>query len=408
MMMLHACCIFFVSRTDALTPAQAFTHLANASREYRTRDQWLHGARLHQHKPFAPTVTVFDDHDTRAHPFTNVSCFRIPSLVTFNVSTLLAFAEARIGSCADCQRVGIVSKRSTDGGVTWGEMQYVVPPDASGANPTTFVDRETNDVWLHYARGTRAPHECSPARTNWQRRSTDGGRTWDEPPTNITAALGTYAGALPGPGNAVAYRDSYRVPMHYGTAERSYGRDLVLASDDRGRTWTVHTSDTLQRMDEASLVQVNATTTKRWAMYMRNGHRNASCKCKARAMSTDGGRTWDGTPLVYEPQLVDPVCQGSVTRIDNELFYVTPTFAYARTALTVFRTSAHDVDAYSPSKWAAHAVTDETVFSGYSAVTDQWLGNRTIGVLWTACDVPLPFRVWCGVGWAVRFSRVQC
>ena len=404
------CTLLYLAMTHAvgLTPHNAYILLANASHEYHAKHKWLHGALPYQHEPMAPTVTVFDHHDTRAQPFSNVSCFRVPSLVTVNRSTLLAFAEARIGaSCGDCLPTGIVSKRSTDGGLTWGAMRYVVPPTALGGNPTTFVDR--GEVWLHYVRtptntSRGVPTRCNHGRTNWQRHSTDGGRTWDAP-TNLTTALRTYAGALSGPGNGVAYNTSYRVPMHYDTAEQADGRDVVLASDDRGRTWTVHTSDTLRHMDEASLVAINAS---HWAMYMRNAHRNASCNCKARALSTDGGRTWDGTPLVYEPQLVDPVCQGSATRIGDELFYVTPTYAYARTALTVFRTRVHDVNPRTPSTWTAHGVTDETVYAGYSAMTDQWLGNRTVGVLWTACDVPLPFRVWCGVGWTVRFSRVRC
>ena len=49
------------------------------------------------------------------------SCFRIPSVVSTATGTLLAFAEARnTPNCADNGEVDIVSRRSTDGGGTWG------------------------------------------------------------------------------------------------------------------------------------------------------------------------------------------------------------------------------------------------------------------------------------------------
>ena len=46
----------------------------------------------------------------------NVFCFRIPAVVQTDSGVLLAFAEARIDTCADCAELGIAMRRSEDGG----------------------------------------------------------------------------------------------------------------------------------------------------------------------------------------------------------------------------------------------------------------------------------------------------
>ena len=58
----------------------------------------------------------------------NVGCFRIPAVVQTPEGILLAFAEGRIDSCSDCARLGIALKRSLDGGLTWSNLTWPVPP----------------------------------------------------------------------------------------------------------------------------------------------------------------------------------------------------------------------------------------------------------------------------------------
>ena len=51
--------------------------------------------------------------------------FRIPSIITTNKGTVLAFAEGRKNSSSDSGDIDIVLKRSKDNGKTWGEIIVV-------------------------------------------------------------------------------------------------------------------------------------------------------------------------------------------------------------------------------------------------------------------------------------------
>lgn len=63
-------------------------------------------------------------------PFTSgtdgYACFKIPALLATQRGTLLAFAEARRGSCSDFAGTDLVYRRSTDGGLTWSALADVV------------------------------------------------------------------------------------------------------------------------------------------------------------------------------------------------------------------------------------------------------------------------------------------
>ena len=62
-----------------------------------------------------PRVRVFGLEEAENSPY-NVFCFRIPAVVQTDSGVILAFAEARIDTCADCAELGIAMRRSEDGG----------------------------------------------------------------------------------------------------------------------------------------------------------------------------------------------------------------------------------------------------------------------------------------------------
>ena len=419
---------------DARMPlSQAVVRLADAAREYAADGEFLAGLSLHQQMPddTYPVFTLDDVWTMMKHRIGPTdaalpACFRIPSLVRLNDATLLAFAEARSPSCADCSTTGIVLKTSRDAGRTWSRIRYVVPPDGIGANPTTVYDARKGRVYLYYVRGTsRDPiHNetmCSPGATNWYVTSDDGGATWAAP-VEMTAMLGEYAGALPGPGNAVQQPDGRLViPYHYGTAQRPWGRDVAVWSDD-GERYTVATT-ALPRMDEATVVSVARPALASTlgdapppplVLWMRNAHNNATCACKARSVSTDNGVTW--SPPADEPQLLDPICQGSAAAFDATVFYVGPRFRYARSRLTLWHAPAaavHNATQHdAPTPWSRLAVTDASVYTDYSALTNGQMRDPAtpdrshVGVLWGGCALPFPFRVWCARYWQVVYTRV--
>ena len=415
--------------------SQAVVRLADAAQEYAAAGDFLRGLSLLQRTP-PHTYTVFGERDRLTMVEQGIgpadspvpACFRIPSLVRLNDATLLAFAEARSPTCADCSTTGIVLKTSRDAGRTWSHIRYVVPPDGIGANPTTVYDAHKGRVYLYYARGmSRDPVTnstlCAPGATNWYVTSDDGGATWAAP-VDMTEMMGAYAGALPGPGNAVQQPDGRLViPYHYGTAERSWGRDVMVWSDD-GEQYTVATT-ALPRMDEATVVSVvgpalaispdaDTSSPPPLVVWMRNAHNNATCDCKARSVSTDNGFTWSSP--TDEPYLLDPICQGSAVAFDATVMYVGPRFRYARSRLTLWHAPAATVDNATqhdvPTPWSRVDVTDASVYTDYSALTnglmrDPAMPDRShVGVLWGGCVLPFPFRVWCARYWQVAYTRV--
>ncbi|HEX5169611.1 MAG TPA: sialidase family protein [Cyclobacteriaceae bacterium] len=67
--------------------------------------------------------------------------YRIPAIISLPDGSLLAFCEGRVNDAGDFGDINIVSKRSNDGGKTWGSLQMVVDYDALQAgNPAPVVD----------------------------------------------------------------------------------------------------------------------------------------------------------------------------------------------------------------------------------------------------------------------------
>lgn len=414
------CVIGCFSTHNGIPYSQAVQRFMHAASEYSHEGVWMKGLSLHQTMPknTFPVFTQRDILDMAIHDIGPPSarlpaCFRIPSLVRINETTLVAFAEARSPTCADCSTTGIVYKRSTDAGMSWSQIKYVVPPTDIGANPTTVYDQTTERLYLYYVRGiSKDPvtnqSGCVKGRSNHYIVSDDAGLTWSNS-VDMSAMMGSFTGALPGPGNAVQLRSGRLViPFHYGTAERSWGRDLVAWSDD-GHQY--HVSDTpIANMDEATVAAIPSSPSHdTLAMWMRNAHNNQTCACKARSVSTDEGRTW--SRAYCEPQLLDPICQGSATVFNHTLFYVGPRFKYARSRLTLWHKPA---TLYNDStQWSIINITDASVYADYSTVTNglmQNLGNQHgahIGVLWGGCVLPYPFRVWCMRYWQIAYTRVE-
>jgi len=243
--------ILLITNSCGITIKQGLDRLINSSREYRRHGLWREGFSLHQNKPFYPTSIIFSSPQLISNYY--ITCFRIPSILNTVNNHLIAFSEARVNSCQDCSVTGIVAKHSFDGGLTWGEISWVVKPDNinnvnnsdRGANPTSLYDIYNNKIVLHFSRGGRIngngngngnnkKWDCIPAKSNWQIVSTDMGETWSNA-INIGQYLNKWTGLLPGPGNGIQLVNGrYVFPGHYGTAEREYGGVISYYSDDFG------------------------------------------------------------------------------------------------------------------------------------------------------------------------------
>ena len=266
--------------------------------------------------------------------------YRIPALVQTGTGTLLAFAEARYAPATDCGYKTLVVRRSADGGDTWSPSVVVAGARADNGtatgNPMAVYHAPTGRVVVVFGVQRLPPPRtgCSPADGVFV--VDDGGSdgaAWGTP-VNITASLGPVAGhAIPGPGaglvlTAASGPRAGRIVMS-GTAG-AYGSDAAFFSDDGGRTWAA-SATAIPRMDESALVELPDGTV---LLNMRNDHANASCDCRAVAASADGGATF-ATPVVYDATLISPVCQASLLRVGDRVYFANPADRSARANITV-------------------------------------------------------------------------
>ena len=202
-----------------------------------------------------------------------IFCFYL--IVQTDTGVLLAFAEARINTCADCAELGIAMRRSEDGGLTWGDLTWPVPPlptaegheMARGGNPTVAFDSKRKNVVLHFNRGMSDPdgdgnYDCIPAVDNFQIISNDEGLSWGSV-QNISSFLKEHRGLLPGPGTGAYLPDKDRMIFagHFSTAERDDGRVVMYYTDDGGATYQLSES-VFPKADESSVTYIGNALKK--------------------------------------------------------------------------------------------------------------------------------------------------
>lgn len=282
----------------------------------------------------------------------NVTCYRIPSIVQLSSGALVAFAEARRGSCGDDHAREIATRVSLDGGDTWGAVGFAVGNHYEGegalyaGNPTATVLADGVTIVLAVAlHSPKCGGNCVSG--NAVVTSRDGGHSWSAP-HNITASLGDEGKARTGPGIGLRLHSGrLLVPGSTGT----YGADHVYISDDDGAHWRPAHNDTSLSGRGADEAQLTLLTNGSILIMMR--HKAEGWKGKEAALSEDDGESWGD--VMYLPDLEGPCCQSSIaTFAVSELkkqatFYSGPdSNSHARVRMSVRRS---DDDAASfPSK----------------------------------------------------------
>jgi sialidase-1 len=253
--------------------------------------------------------------------------YRIPSLIVSGKGTLLAFCEGRKEAGGDSGNIDLLLRRSTDGGKTWGKTQVLWDdgPNTCG-NPCPVVDSRTGTIWLLLSHNLGSDTEdgiedgtSKGTRTAWVTKSRDDGATWD-PPTEITRAVKhpDWTWHATGPGVGIQLRSGRLVvPCNDRVAGSKTWQSNVILSDNGGKTWRLG-GIVEPGCDECQIVEL---ADGRLMLNMRSNRGN---HCRAVAISADRGETF--TPLVDDPALVEPVCQGSILGLagGNEVVFSNP------------------------------------------------------------------------------------
>ncbi|MFB6780399.1 exo-alpha-sialidase [Streptomyces sp. NPDC056352] len=242
--------------------------------------------------------------------------YRIPALTASVRGTLLAAYDARPTLGDLPSHIGIVLRRSTDGGVTWQAQQVVrkeAAPNGYG-DPSLLTDRTTGRIFLFYAGSVNqgffgsgtGNDETDPniLQADYS-YSDDDGVTWTHRRITKQIKNPAWAGMFAASGEGIQLRHgTYRGRLIQQYAIRNSGANYAVSaySDDHGETWNMG-NPVGPGGDENKTVELSDGTV------MLN---NRSRPYRTITYSTDGGVNY--TPFTQDTNLVDPANNASVIR----------------------------------------------------------------------------------------------
>jgi sialidase-1 len=266
--------------------------------------------------------------------------YRIPAIIKNKQGHLLAFAEGRVNGSGDFGDINIVLKISRNQGRTWSALTTLVDfQDLQAGNPTPVLDESDprfpkGRIFLFYNTGNNHENEIREGkglREVWYMTSIDGGMTWSSA-VNITSQVHRpnqpsrnsaysfkedwrhYAN---GPGHAMQFNQGPHAGRLLIAANHSEGprgergsdyRAHIFYSDDHGDTFHLGASIAIPGSNESSATEISGG---KLLMNIRN--QRGDIRQRIIGLSDDGGATWKET--YFDPQLPDPICQGSILTI---------------------------------------------------------------------------------------------
>ncbi len=232
-----------------------------------------------------------------------VSCFRIPSLITAPNGDLIAAIDERVSSCKDLRwsdDINIVIRRSSDNGKNWSDVQSIInyPKGYSASDPSMIVDKITNKIFLFF----NFMDHLNEKDIYYLKyiSSEDNGKTWSEP-VDITQQI---------------TKDSWKNDFKFITSGRGIQTEEgtllhclvnlekgthVFGSNDHGNSWFLADSP-IAPGDESKIVQLSDGTWMVNSRVNNLGYRYSH-------LSKDFGNTWTSKA---EEDIKDPGCNGSI------------------------------------------------------------------------------------------------
>ncbi|WAC94794.1 exo-alpha-sialidase [Streptomyces sp. NA13] len=320
--------------------------------------------------------------------------YRIPALTRTTKGTLLAAYDAR-PTLADLPgNLGIVLRRSTDGGATWQPQQIVRkdPAPQGYGDPSLLVDRETGRIFVFYAASVNQGFFGSATGNDENdpdvlqadySYSDDDGLTWHHERITADIKNPAWAGMFAASGEGIQLRHGThkgRLIQQYAIRNNGANYAVSAYSDDHGATWRMGTP-VGPGGDENKTVELSD------GRVLLN---NRSAPYRTVAYSTDGGVTY--TPFQQDTELPDPANNGSLTRFAPDVPASHPRASwllFSNTATTGSRSNLTvRLSCDNGETWPVRR-TAEAGSAGYSTLTplsDGTGANPRVGMAWERAD----------------------
>ncbi|MDI3388478.1 exo-alpha-sialidase [Streptomyces sp. B-S-A8] len=316
--------------------------------------------------------------------------YRIPALTRTTKGTLLAAYDARPTLSDLPGNLGIVLRRSTDGGATW-QAQQTIRKDAAPkgyGDPSLLVDRETGRVFVFYAASVNqgflgsatGNDESDPdiLQADYS-YSDDDGLTWKHERITADIKNPAWGGMFAASGEGIQLRHGpYKGRLIQQYVIRNNGANYAVSaySDDHGKTWKMG-EPVGPGGDENKTVELSD------GRVMLN---NRSAPYRTVAYSDDGGVTY--TPFQQDTELPDPANNGSITRFAPGVSASHPRaqwLMFSNTATTGSRSNLTvRLSCDNGKNWPVRKTVEagSAAYSTLTPLSDGTSANPRMGLLW--------------------------
>lgn len=239
----------------------------------------------------------------------DVSCYRIPSIITASNGDIITTIDERVPSCGDLKwsnDINIVMRRSVDNGKSWSDIQTIVdyPIGESASDPSMILDSTTGELFLffNYMNLTLEKDVYYLKMIS----SKDNGLSWSTP-IDLTSQIA---------------KSEWKKDFKFITSGRGFQTKsgelihtlvnlekglFLFKSSDHGKTWSLLETP-IQPADESKVIELADGTL------MINSRVN-NVGIRYIHTSKDNGKTWISKP---DAQLIDPGCNASIIRYSSK------------------------------------------------------------------------------------------
>ena len=267
-------------------------------------------------------VIVFEAKSNLPHP-----SVRIPSLLRTLKGTLLAVAEGR-DKPTDQAGNDLVISFSKDEGATWSKPVVAYEQGADSCNnPCLVQETKSGRIFLFYQTFPAGGHEfgglpVGPADPKGNRScfvtSDDDGVTWSKP-SDVSATLKPDEAitTASGPGIGIQLKSGPKagrlvIPFNSQDAKKNFF-NWVAYSDDAGATWK--RGEKVPQTETIQLNEVQVAESVGGGLYLNARSWRKGASLRKVSWSQNAGETW--TQAAEDAHLPDPICQGSLLRLDE-------------------------------------------------------------------------------------------